>query len=678
VKRVPLVLLAVPALALARLLPADDVGLGLRLGAATACLLIPGALISRALRLRGFAPALAWSLAALLFALAITFAVHSSLWLTLAIMGALTAASLPFALREFPRDRVPGHGWGPGRGDLVKLGVVAAGIAFGIALWFVAVLDGDAFFHLARVRKLETFGSLSLQNVGEFKDGSLHPGYAFPLWHGFLALVARLADVDPIAVGRNGPTVLASLSFALFYEAGAALFRSAWAGVAVVIAQVTLTGIAAGHGGSLTSLALPATASRQLLVPALLALFFAHARGPSGALLLSTAAAAGTLALVHPTYALFVGVPLVGFTVARALLGGREVTPALTGLAALAVPTAIALAWLRPVVEATTVHNPSGQEVRRAFAQYPGQLAGNPDRYHVSERLFTRSGAVAVAGLVCVPLAVFAARRRWAAWVLGGSVAIFALTLVPFVFPRFADAVSISQARRLVGFMPIPYALAGGAAVLAGMLGIFAIPLALAAGIVLEHAYPGEFGYRFHATTPAWPTWIALAGGLVALLIGAARRFRNGSDVGVHLHRERVAAVAVAAFAIPVAVHGFSHWSRVGSGSGALTRGLIKAVRADAKPKDVLFADPETGYLLAAYAPVYLADAPFGHVAVTKKNRPKQRLRDVYRFYAHGGDLSIPRYYGARWIIVDHKRHRLMLDLPRAYADRRYVLYRLR
>ena len=135
-------------------------------------------------------------------------------------------------------------------------------------------------------------------------------------------------------------------------------------------------------------------------------------------------------------------------------------------------------------------------------------------------------------------------------------------------------------------------------------------------------------------------------------------------------------AAAVAAFALPVAVHGFKHWTRVGTGSGALTRGLIKAVRDDTKPKDVLFADPETGYLLAAYAPIYLANAPYGHVAATKQNRPKQRLRDAYHFYAHG-DLSIPRYYGARWIIVDLKRHRLTLNLPRAYADRRYVLYRL-
>src|SRR5262249_38744526 len=153
------------------------------------------------------------------------------------------------------------------------------------------------------------------------------------------------------------------------------------------------------------------------------------------------------------------------------------------------------------------------------------------------------------------------------------------------------------------------------------------------------------------------------------------RRFK--SDAGEYPQHERAAALAVAALALPVAVHGFSHWTRVGSGSAALTRGLIKAVRTDTKPKDVLFADPETGYLLPPYAPIYLANAPYGHVAAPKKNRPKQRLRDAYRFYAHGGDLSIPRSYGARWVIVDRRRHRLTLNLPRAYADGRYGLYRL-
>ncbi len=659
--RIPFLLLAVPALALARLLPATGVGLGLRLTAATACLLIPGALISRAVRLRGLAPTFAWSLAAVLAALAVTFAVHGSLVLTVVLLGVIAAAALPFSFR--PVATLVGRG---------ELAVLAAGIALGIGLWFVAVLDGDAFFHLARVRKLETFGSLSLRNVGEFADGSLHPGYAFPLWHGFLALIAKLGGLDPIGVGRNAPTVLAPLSLVLFYEAGVALFRSAWAGAAVVLAQLALTGLAPGHGGSYTSLALPATASRQLVIPALLALYFSYVRAPSWRLFASTGAAAGALALVHPTYALFVGIPLLGFVLVRALLVRRELGPAAMGVVALAVPTAVALAWLRPVVEATTTHDPSSVEVERAFAKYQGQLAGNTEHYHVTEQLFSRSGAVAVAALLCVPLALLAIRRRWAAWVLGGSLAVFALTVVPYIFPHFADAVSISQARRFAGFLPLPYALAGGAAALAGLIGVALLPLALAAGIVLQLAYPGEFGYRFHGTTPAWPAWVALTGGLAALAIGAVAHRWDRLD-----RRGPVAALAVALFTIPVAVHGFSNWSRSGSGSGALTRGLIRALREDARAKDVLFADPETGYLLAAYAPVYLANAPFAHVAATKANRPRARLRDAFHFYSHGGDLAVPRYYGARWIVVDRRRHNLTLDLPRAYGDQRYVLYRL-
>ena len=267
---------------------------------------------------------------------------------------------------------------------------------------------------------------------------------------------------------------------------------------------------------------------------------------------------------------------------------------------------------------------------------------------------------------------MLAARRRWAAWVLGGSLAVFALTLLPWVFPHFADAVSISQGRRFAGFLPLPYALAGGAAALAGLLGVFVLPLALAAGIVLQLAYAGEFGYRFHGTTPGWPAWVAVGGAAAALAVGIVRPPRPRESRGP------LVAAAVALLALPVAVHGFSHWSRTGTGAGALTRGLVAAIRADTRPKDVLFADPNSGYLLAAYAPVYLANAPFAHVAATKQNRPRQRLRDAFEFYAHGGDLSIPRYYRARWILVDLKRHRLRLHLPRAYADRRYVLYRLR
>src|SRR5439155_2925366 len=92
--------LAAPALlGLSRVAHATGAGLGLRLAAATACLLLPGALIARALRLDGFAPAFVWSLAALFAGMALMFAVHGSIWLALAVLGGAGLAAAPFALR---------------------------------------------------------------------------------------------------------------------------------------------------------------------------------------------------------------------------------------------------------------------------------------------------------------------------------------------------------------------------------------------------------------------------------------------------------------------------------------------------------------------------------------------------------------------------------------------------
>ena len=117
--------------------------------------------------------------------------------------------------------------------------------------------------------------SCSLDAVGEFVDGGLHPGYAFPLWHAFLALVAKIAGVDPADVVVHEAAVLAPLAFLVVYEAGAAVFRSRWLGVATLAATVGVTALASGSGGALRLLALPATAGgRLLLVPAALALVF--------------------------------------------------------------------------------------------------------------------------------------------------------------------------------------------------------------------------------------------------------------------------------------------------------------------------------------------------------------------------------------------------------------------
>jgi hypothetical protein len=551
----------------------------------------------------------------------------------------------------------------PGTGFVLVLGIV-----FAIALWQLgSPLSGDALFHLARIRKLDAFGSLSLRTVDEFKDGGLHPGYAFPLWHSFLALVGRLAGVDPTLVLRHESSVLAPLAFGVAYEAGLAVFRSAWAGLAALFAQVAIFGVAAGHGGSYTALDLPATAARQLLVPAVIALFFLFAREPSPAALASLAAASLALAVIHPTYALFVAIPLVSYAVVRVLATRGELVRSVVGLAGVVAPTGLFFLRLLPFVRETASHNPSSAERLRGIRHYSAQLdVSSAHHFRLAPEVFGRTGAVAVAALVAVPLAGLASRRRWAAFVLGGSLALLGLTLIPELFTRFSDAVSLSQSRRAAGFLPFAFAFAGGAVVLTRFLGFLVLPVALAAGIVLEHEYPGNFAYG-GTGGPALAAWIAAYGGLAALAVALIRR-------GTSERPGALAAGAAALFVIPVAVHGFSHWSSRGQ-DDTLPAPLVAAVRQHVPAGAIVFSDDATSYRLLASAPVYVASALPGHVADTKANHPYERRKDSVRFF-RTGDLSIPRRYHAQFVLLDRARYKLRLSLPRLYSDRSYALFR--
>ena len=668
IARIPALLAALPLLAIVRLLPEQGAGLWFRLAAATLVLFLPGRLVARALRLRTGTAALAWTLALLAGALALTFAVHASLALALWLLLAAGLVALPMAVLR--RSREPARRW--------RLAVVVAGIALGIAVWHVAgIVHGDELFHLGRVRKLDDFGSLSLRSVDEFRDGGLHPGYAFPLWHAFLACVARLAGVDPAAVVLHEPSVLVPLALLVAFEAGLAVFRSAWLGMAVAAAQLASIALAPGGGGSYATLVVPGTVARQLLVPTVIALFFWFVREPSWQLGLTLAAGSLALAFVHPTYALFLAIPLAGFVVARFALARVDARVGIAGLAGLLVPTALVFWWLLPIVRETASHNPSAAEKARALLQYGGQLdVFSPNRYRLAPEVVARGGAVAVAALVLVPLAGLAARRRWAAFVLGGTLVVLALELVSWIFPHFSDAVSLSQSRRAAGFVPFAFAFAGGAAVLARLLGPAALALALGAGIWLQEAYPGDFELGSGKGGPALATWIAVFGAAAALAAGVLLTMRYG-----RLERAGwVAGCSALLFVLPVAVHGFSDWSaRATIDRAALTPDLVRALREQVHRRDVVFADLETSYRISAYVPAYVAAAPPAHVADTKANDPYGRRKSVLAFFyeRHPGRLAIPRRYGASWIVLRGRERHLRLRLPRVYSDSEFTLYRL-
>ena len=99
----------------------------LRLALATGILLLPGAIVARALGLRGASVTLAWSLSLLFGALAVTFLAGASLTLTLVLLFGAGVVGL-FIVRRAPRaERLPGRWW-----------VLGAGALLGIVLWHVA------------------------------------------------------------------------------------------------------------------------------------------------------------------------------------------------------------------------------------------------------------------------------------------------------------------------------------------------------------------------------------------------------------------------------------------------------------------------------------------------------------------------------------------------------------
>jgi hypothetical protein len=673
-------------LMLARVLPDEGAGLALRLATAGACVLVvPGGLLLRALAWPdslavALAAAIALSLAVVFAAFALTFAFGGPLELTIALVATAALAAVIPAVRARPpaADRSE---------RLVLLGVVVGAAVFAGLVWWVSVRlgTGDVLFHVARARKLAESGGLDSVGVAnEFADGGLHPGYAFPLWHGVLALVARLAGVDVSLVALHLASVLVPVAFVVAYAAGATIFRSRAGGVAVLAAQVAQLGFSRAGTGSFASLALPSSTTRVILVPALLALVFAFLRAGVWRALVPVAAAALVTAVVHPTYAIFVGIVLVGFALVWLLVadeGRRSLGRLGAAFAAIAVPSGLFFLWLLPIVRTTASHRPSESEVSRALAHYGNQLDRVGDAYRAAPDLITRTGPVVVAGLLALPLVALAARRSWAALAVGGSLLVLAIALIPEVFTRFSDLVSISQSRRLVQFLPVPFAVAGAMALLA-RLGLGGMLAALGAGVALELAYPGEFTHAVERGGPTWPLWVAVVGGPLALAVVALRRGRE-------LVRPAVtawAAAAAIAFVVPVAIGGFANLERADAQDrDGLTPGLVAALRA-LDHEDVVFAPVETSYRVAAFAPVHVAASPPPHVGDTDANRPYRRQRDAISFFAPRSDLdaagrrAMLSRYKAGWLLVDKTKpypRRLVTAWPREYEDGRYLLLKV-
>ncbi len=672
-------------LLLGHLLPAEGPGLAIRLAGAAACvLLLPGALLLRAVAwpssaALAIAASFALSLLVVTLAWALVFAVGSSIDLAIVVVVSFTVcAAVATALR--------GEGKPASRSEVGALAavLVASVPLAGIAWWAAGPLVGDPFFHIARIVKLAELDSLStLSTVNEFEDGGLHPGYAFPLLHGADALIARFADVAAVDVVVYLPAVLVPLALLLAYGAGSVVFGSSAGGLTLVTVQVAHLGLSRGDPliegtGLFELLSQPQAFSRLLLFPAMVALAFAFAVGGGWVLLASLGAAAFALSAVHPTYAPYIALVFAGFLVARVVLV-RGWEPLLTrgslALGAMLVPFGLLLVLLLPVVRDTRGVTPSSGERAADLARNGNSFTEWGDWFGLAPQAIAREGPVVVAGLLALPLAGFAARRLWAALVLGGSLAVLTVLLTPPLFTALSDAFSLSQSRRLVSFVPIAFAVAGACVVLSRLRAL-GVAVAACVGMLLVLLYPGDFVRMFAEGGPAWTVVVAVVGGVAALVAGAILR-PQGPSPGAW------AVAAAVAFAVPASVSGLADLERVRPVLD-VTPALAAAVRAETAEGDVVFSDPETAFQVAAVAPVYVNAAPGGNVADTRENRPRARIVDSRRVLASGLSAAerqqILDRYRADWLLVDKQGPApvsFLATLPLVFEDERYALYRV-
>ena len=495
-----------------------------------------------------------------------------------------------------------------------------------------------------------------------------HPPFAF-----------RIRAAGEVALAGFVP-----LAFVLAFAAGSMVFGSNIGGLVLVGAQTAYFGFFWGAGnlagtGFFEMTSQPQAASHLLLTAATLALVFAFMAEGGWALLACAGAAGLSLTLIHPTYTPFVALVLAGFVVARVvILRGWEtaLTRVTVVVGVLLAPLALFTLLVLPVLRQTGGWTPSSSVRSQNIAHYGNAFTTIGDWVILSPDSIVRAGAVVVAGLLAVPLAGFAARRVWAAFVLGGALAVLTFLLVPPLFTALSDAFSVSQARRLVQFLPIAFALTGACIVLSRLRG-WGVALAGAAGLAFVLLFPGEFTYLYEEGGPGWTVGVAVAGTIAALAFGALRR-PWGPDPS-----RWTAAVAVA-FLLPVAVAGLNGLEGSPPRS-KLSAGVVDALEAETAPGDVVFSDRRTAYALAGFAPVYINASFPGHVAETRKNRPRARANAAWRFF-HGRERTdaerrtILERDQADWVLVDKRfahPEEFLQQLPLVYEDERFALYRV-
>jgi hypothetical protein len=565
----------------------------------------------------------------------------------------------------------------PAAGRLEVAAGALAAAAFGYVGWRLSTgVVGDGFFHVGRMRKLDAADALSLGGISSFADDAPHAGYAFPLLHAGWAGAADLAGVDPMDAFVYLLPLCAALAMLAAYRLAWAL--TGWRLAGYLAAAVTAWDLCTLINGLIMQINQPPPFTFWVLVPAALLVLWAVLGGARGAAP-AFVAIVGTIALVHPTYAVPVLVVGAGLT-AGAWAGrtGARLRPAALALAAATVVTGVVFVWIWAVAirggERRSVLSHADEFVVRgsdAVLMYPWAP------------VFGRS-YVLVAVLAC---ALVAAHRRLAP-VAGALIALLLFLLLPGLNTVALEVFGMGQFHRFWQALPWPAVLAAAACLAAARLGPWSLPLAAAIAFVSVRVQDRESFWR---EPTSWLVAAGIAAGVVALVL--VWRGRLGARAAALTPATGLAAAVIVAAALAGPVHDthdtLARQLRDGPYRGPLrhltvrvTPGAVSWFRAHAdQPPPVVLGEPEHLFQLIGYVDVYAQALPEARTRAEPKSDSPERRHDVQAFFAPettpARRRALLRRWGVDYVLVD-LRHQppdvtaeILRDpaLERVYAD---------
>jgi hypothetical protein len=569
--------------------------------------------------------------------------------------------------------------------------VLTAGVGF-IALlsgerYFA---DGDSYFHAAIALKLQSFMDPSFWNIGQYRGGDNHPGYALPLWHEAIAVIARLADSSALETMRLLPVVLAPISVLTFAGVAQIAFRSGAAATAAAVAFV---------GGRMVftfpamdgiyNAAEPRTVASGILLPLVLGLVLLVVGRPNADEVGISATDAGSaaawkpatalavcatvvLVYVHVSYIVWLALLLLGVAAVALPLGWKTPELRRAQLAAggaVFAAAVVSVATLLPAIGRLQDHPEGGTKggLALASANVDALLVGSGSTLHLRADYIIWFGAVAFLGLAGTALLGRWLRDPLVGWIPVASTIACAFVLIPPAFRWLAESIGVAQTTRVYLIIPWVFGAAALVLIVGGRLDAWwkcggrrrwasvGALLGLALGTMwLANVWPPLKRRSAPAVMP--PDLVTAlivlcaVGCVIAVLVYRVQPGWLGGT-GPWQHRGLgVAATTIVLALAPLPIllsqaDRVQHTIATGPLSGTAVPGtaavdvrtrrtLARVMRS--RPHPVVLAEPHLAYRMLALSPVYAAAVPPGHVAITKRNRPYDRNAAIETFLIEG------------------------------------------